>query len=204
VAAVQREWAIEVAVCALFVALAPSVCSAAPPTAEQPGDPAATTTKPPLLVRRWYGWQTFAADGAAGALFLTGVADDHNVTLFALSGTTFGFGAPAIHVAHGNWEVALASIGVRIAGPLTGILIGSQSDIRASEDATSSDASSKWAIAGAGIGGLVASAIDGLLLAYDTRLESPAPARNQLLRAELLPQVTVLKRGVFLGYSGQF
>ena len=167
---------------ALLLSLAPDVCAAAPPAAEQLGDPPAAQSSAPLTTRHWYGWQTFAADGAASALFLSAVADDHNSTLFTLSGLTFGLGAPAIHVSHGNWELALASLGLRFAGPFVGAMIGSQSDSRASEAATSADRSSKWAITGVGIGGLVASAIDGLLLSYDTRAPSPsAKTRQQLL-----------------------
>lgn len=205
IATVERGCVIEVAICcAALVGLAPSVCSAVPPAEDPTVEPRSTSAPAAPPARRWYGWQTFAADGAASVLFLTAVADDHNTTLFALSGLTFGLGAPAIHVAHGNWEVALGSLGLRFAGPFIGIMIGSQSDIRSSEDATSSDSSSKWAIAGAAIGGLVASAIDGLLLSYDTRALPATPPRNQLLRADYLPQVVLLKQGVALGYSGQF
>ncbi|MEI9953082.1 MAG: hypothetical protein WDO74_29900 [Pseudomonadota bacterium] len=197
----QRGWIIGVAIgCSLLVHLAPSVCSAAPPAEEPP----TTGSNPPQAARRWYGWQTFAADGVAGTVFLAAVADDHNTTLFALSGLSFGLGAPVIHLSHGNWQVALGSLGLRVAGPFVGALIGSQSDIRVSEDATSTDRSSKWGVAGAAIGGLVASAIDGLLLSYDTRVSSPAPPHNQLLRADSFPQLVVLRQGVGLEYSGQF
>ncbi len=200
-ALVQRAWVIRVAVpCAVFIGLAPDVCPAAPAAEEPP----ATAANPAHGARRWYGWQTFAADGVAGTVFLAAVADDHNSTLFALSGLSFGLGAPAIHLSHGNWQVALGSLGLRVAGPFVGALIGSQSDIRVSEDATSTDRSSKWGVAGAAIGGLVASAIDGLLLSYDTRVSSPAPPHNQLLRADSFPQLVVLRQGVGLEYSGQF
>ncbi len=150
--------------CAEFVALAPGVCSAAPTAAEQAGQPLATGAPLANDTRRWYGFQTFAADGVAGALFLGAVADDHSPVLFGLSGLTFGLAAPAIHLAHGNWDVALGSLGLRVLGPFLGAVIGAQSDTRYSEDATGDAPSSKWATAGVAIGGLVASAIDGLLL----------------------------------------
>ena len=201
-APVERGWLIGLAISCS--ALVPSVCSAVPPTEDPTVEPRSTNAPPTLRPRRWYGWQTFAADGAASALFLAAVADDHSTTLFALSGLTFGLGAPVIHVTHGNWEVGLASLGLRFSGVFVGVMIGSQSDIRVSEDATSSDSSSKWALTGAAIGSLVASAIDGLLLSYDTRVAPVTPHRNQLLRAESLPQVMMLKHGVALGYSGQF
>jgi len=201
VAPVERCWVIGLA---QLVALWPSVCLAVPPAeaqAEEPPKAAADSSHKP---RRWYGWQTFTADGAAGALFLAAVADNHSTTLFGLSGVTFGLGAPTIHLAHGHWDFALASLGLRILGPFVGTAIGAQSDIRMSEDATGNAPSSKWAITGAAIGGLVVSAIDGALIAYDTKEASPAPPKNQLLEAVSLPRVVVLQHGIGLGYSGQF
>jgi hypothetical protein len=136
---------------------------------------------------------------------LGGVADDYNTTLFVFSGLTFALGGPTIHAAHGRWGVAVGSLGLRILGPFLGAIVGAQADIRTSTDAAGGEAShDKWGPAGAAIGGLVASAIDGALIAYDTRPSSPVPPRNQLFRLESLPQIVVLKHGVALGYSGQF
>lgn len=201
IAPVERCWVIG---SALLVALAPSVCLAAPPAEEQVEEPPKVAADSSNKPRRWYGWQTFAADGAAGALFLAAVADNHSTTLFALSGVTFGLGAPSIHLAHGHWDFALGSLGLRILGPFLGAVIGAQSDIRVSDDATGVASSNKWGITGAAIGGLVVSAIDGVLIAYDTKASPPAPPHDQLLRLQSLPQLVVLRHGVGLGYSGQF
>ena len=202
---VQRGWDIWITICcAVFVALAPRVCAAAPLAGEPAAEPPPESSNPPPSARRWYGWQTFSTDGAAGALFLTGVAADHNTALFGFSALTFGFGAPAIHVAHGNWEVALASVGLRIFGPFAGALIGGATDVHMSEDNGGHDSSNKWTLVGVGIGGLVAATLDGLLLAYDTRVSSPPPPRNQLLRLDSFPQLMLLRQGISLGYSGQF
>jgi len=198
---VERCWVIGVA---LLVALAPSVCLAVPPAEAQAEEPPKAVPDSSNKLRRWYGWQTFAADGAAGALFLAATADNHSTTLYALSGVTFGLGAPTIHLAHGHWDFALGSLGLRLLGPFLGAVIGAQSDIRVSEDATGSASSNKWGITGAAIGGLVVSAIDGVLLAYDTNDASPTPPPKQLLRADSLPQLVLLQHGIGLGYSGQF
>ncbi|HKO51030.1 MAG TPA: hypothetical protein VJV79_25150 [Polyangiaceae bacterium] len=186
--------------CAALTALAPRVCSATPPAENTASDSALPRAN---VARRWYGWQTFAADGAAGAFFLAAVADDHNTTLFGLSGLTFALAAPTLHLANGHWDFALGSLGLRILGPFLGAAIGAQSDVRVSEDATGVASSNKWGVAGAGIGGLVVSAIDGLLIAYDTKGSAPVPPRKQLLRLEL-PQLLLLRHGIGLGYSGQF
>ncbi len=197
----ERCWVIGVA---LFVALAPSVCLAVPPAEEQAEEPPKASANSAHQPRRWYGWQTFAADGAAGAFFLAAVADDHNTTLFGVSGVSFGLGAPAIHLAHGHWDFALGSLGLRILGPFLGAVIGAQSDIRVSEDATGATSSNKWGITGAAIGGLVVSAIDGVLIAYDTPVSDTARPHEPLLGAESLPQLVLLRNGIGLGYSGRF
>jgi len=202
----RRGWVIGVAVCgAVSIGLTSGVCWATPATQEPLSVPPTEAANSASDARRWYGWQTFAADGVAGALFLGAVADDHNVTLFGLSGVSFALGAPTLHVVHGRWSVALGSLGLRILGPFVGAVIGAQADVRTCADVDSCGLSSgKWGTAGAAIGGLVVSAIDGALLAYDAPLANPAPPRNQLLKLEPLPQLVVLRHGIGLGYSGQF
>ena len=193
-ALVQRRWLVGSAMLWAFSnALSPRVCAATPPTEKRASEPPASEN-PPRQAWRWYGWQTFAADGAAGALFLAATADNHSTTLYALSGVTFGLGAPTIHLAHGHWDFALGSLGLRLLGPFLGAVIGAQSDIRVSEDATGSASSNKWGITGAAIGGLVVSAIDGVLLAYDTNDASPTPPPKQLLRADSLQQHELWQR----------
>jgi hypothetical protein len=206
---------VEVAVsAALIFGLSPVVCSAASPAQvaspvqsaqeEAAATPANEANVLPI-VRRWYGWQTFAVDGVAAGLFVGAVADQHNTALFGVSAITFGFGAPAIHVAHGHWDLALGSLGLRIIGPLLGAALGSQFDVHTSNDGPgAADSSSKWTAAGVAIGGLVASVTDGLALAYDAQIPTSVRPRNQLLRAEPFPQLMVLRHGAGLGYSGRF
>jgi hypothetical protein len=201
---VHRGWIIGLASpLALFTALTPRVCAATPPVEEPPSAPSTTRASPSRETWRWYGWQTFAADSVAGALFLGAYADHHNTALYALSGVTFGLGAPAIHVAHGRWAIAVGSFGLRILGPVVGGVIGAGADVRHSENNGGDDSHGKWAALGAGIGGLVVSAIDGVLLAHDPEL-SPLPPRAQSLLSHSLPEVVLLRQGVALGYSGQF
>src|SRR6478735_10607874 len=198
----QRGWSI--AVVTWFVGLIPSVCVAAPPAESMAAEP---DVRGANEARRWYGWQIFTADLTAGALFLGAVADDHNSALFGLSGFSFGLGGPTIHAAHGRWDVALGSLGLRVLGPGVGAVIGVQADTpRAVSDSGGENTAGRWALTGVAIGGLVASALDGLLLSYDTPPSSPnaGRARNQLLRMESLPQLLVLQQGLGLGYSGQF
>ena len=188
----------------VFVWLSPNVCNAAPPTDEQLAEPPEVDSSTPRVGRRWYGSQTLATDAAAGALFLGAIAANRNAPLFTLSGLTFAAGAPAIHVAHGNWELSLASVGVRAFSTFCGAMIGFSADDHGVRDASGNTSSDKWTLVGVGIGGLLASATDGLLFAYDTRAPKPTPPHNQLLRAAPLPQLVVLRHGVALGYSGQF
>ncbi|HET7542311.1 MAG TPA: hypothetical protein VFK05_20725 [Polyangiaceae bacterium] len=189
---------------AVLFTLAPRVCAASAASEETPDAPPTSSADRAPEVRRWYGWQTFTTDGVAGALFLGAIAADYNSTLFGLSGVSFGLGTPAVHLAHGHWGVAIGSLGMRILGPFVGAAIGASGDVRYQDYAGGGggDTSGKWTAIGAGIGGLVVSTIDGALLAYDR--ESPRPARNQLLLANSLPQVVVLRHGIGLGYSGQF
>src|SRR6478735_7983019 len=119
----QRGWSI--AVVTWFVGLIPSVCVAAPPAESMAAEP---DVRGANEARRWYGWQIFTADLTAGALFLGAVADDHNSALFGLSGFSFGLGGPTIHAAHGRWDVALGSLGLRVLGPVVGAVIGVQAD----------------------------------------------------------------------------
>ncbi|HET7538658.1 MAG TPA: hypothetical protein VFK05_02265 [Polyangiaceae bacterium] len=188
---------------ACLMALGPRVGSAAPPTEEPAPKLPATSAAPPRETWRWYGWQTLAADGVAGAIFLVAYADDHNPALFGLSGVSFALGAPAIHVAHGRWAVAMGSLGLRILGPCVGAVIGAGADVRASQDAAGGgDTHGKWTAVGAGLGGVVVSAIDAAILAHDPHWSRPPPPSERALSP--LPQLLVLRQGIGLTYSGQF
>jgi hypothetical protein len=127
------------------------------------------------------------------------------VSLYGSSALVFGFGAPVVHVAHHHWDYALCSLGLRVMAPSLGLLIGSQSG----PDTTRSDSahdnrSTSWATAGAAIGGVAASLVDGWILAYDEQPAVPAaePPRNQRLKVEAYPSLSLIPRGAMLGLSG--
>ncbi|MEO7032276.1 MAG: hypothetical protein ABI548_00510 [Polyangiaceae bacterium] len=160
---------------------------------------------PPLAeVRHWYGWQTFTADGVAAGLFVGAVADHQNTALYGSSALVFGLGAPVVHLAHRHWEYALCSLGLRVAGPFLGALLGRQGDGETrSTDGLVENASVKYTIIGVAIGGAAASLIDGFVLAYDQGpAAAPEPERNQLLRVQAFPSLKLLPHGALLGLSG--
>lgn len=189
----------------LLVGLAPRVCSAAAPAGEETRESPVNEARTTQTVRHWYGWQIFASDGVAGGLFLGAVTNDHDSSLFGVSALTFALGAPTIHLAHGHWDLALGSLGLRIMGPLFGAVLGGSYDIHtSSDDSGPQDSSSKWTTTGVAIGCLVASAIDGLVLAYDIRPSTTGRSRNQLLNLQTFPQLIVLRHELGLGYSARF
>jgi hypothetical protein len=198
-----KRWQLRAAflMAALVGCAVPRICRADPAQPSSDGAGAKDVT----YLRRWYGWQTFTTDGVAAGLFLGAVADHDSTPLFGTSAIAFGLGAPIVHLAHGQWEMAIGSVGLRIAGASLGALIGSQSDVRTSSDGAGdrgADASAKWTTVGVALGGLAASAMDGLVLAYDTR--PVARHGNQLLRVDAFPQIVLLRSGLALGYSGAF
>ncbi len=143
----------------------------------------------------------------SGALFVAAIADQRNPALFGSSALTFGFGAPIIHLAHRRWDTALGSFGLRLAGPLLGLAIGSMADTRrGADDASGSraDSSEKWATLGVAIGAVTASVLDGSLLAYDTRERPPETSRRGSLLASAVPRLTMQRRGLALGYALRF
>jgi hypothetical protein len=83
---------------------------------------------------RWYGWQTLALDlgtyaVASGTLVATGrfESTDPDATHIAIASTWLGtylLGAPIIHAAHGHWDRAGMSLGMRAGGWFVGALGG--------------------------------------------------------------------------------
>src|SRR5262249_38636350 len=77
--------------------------------------------------RRWYGGQTLAVDGAAVAV-LVGSAGANFRAGGYLALAVYALGPPAVHVTHGNYGRAGASLGIRLVAPavllFAGTLIG--------------------------------------------------------------------------------
>lgn len=159
---------------------------------------------PPVSARRWYGWQTFTTDGIAGGLFVGAVAADRNTALYGSSAVVFGLGAPLVHLAHGHWEYALCSVGLRVALPLLGAVIAAPADVKSSDDgAASGAASAKWTTVGVALSGVAASLFDGFVLAYDQALVTRAqPESDRGLSLSPYPSLRLLPRGALFGVSG--
>jgi hypothetical protein len=74
----------------------------------------------PVTKRRWYGWQTLVMDAVSIGLILAALDDDvgNGAAIAGLVG--YGFGAPIVHVAHGQPGKAFASLGLRVGAPFVG------------------------------------------------------------------------------------
>jgi hypothetical protein len=138
--------------------LATGVCD---PSAGLPCDP--QDEVPPVEVKaandeqkEWYGGQTLVVDGVSFGAAL----------LFPPLGlTTYLIGGPGTHLSHGRPGMALLDLGLRVALPLAGFLIGS-----AASSCHSSGEGVPCGLFGAGIGVLIgaatASMIDVFALSY--------------------------------------
>ncbi len=147
--------------------------------------------------RRWYGWQTLSADGAALLLALSAVglsqgssADTTALSVPALLGYEFAPGV--IHFAHGNPGRAFASMGVRLGVPLAAAFVGATAASGCDDYGCEAGGAAVGFLLG--IGG--AMAIDAAVFAYDE--QSPPPTA----RTSLLPLVSVTSRGAVLGLAG--
>jgi hypothetical protein len=104
----------------------------------QVSPPPSTYVPPPRWIAerpretRWYGYQTLITDGVALGLFAGAMAtlrlciswssnhtsscDNHTSEMLGVSSfAVYGFGAPIVHGAHGNWGKAGISLGMRAA-----------------------------------------------------------------------------------------
>lgn len=69
----------------------------------------------PLDVR-WYGWEIIPLDVLAILAVTLGVVYDEPAVV-AVGATTFGLGAPAVHLSHGHPYDAALSLGARVLAP---------------------------------------------------------------------------------------
>ena len=179
-----------------------SPCLAQIAPTEAPAPITDATERPKL---EWYGWQTLAVDGAATGLFLSATADRGSTVLYGLSGVTYAIGAPSIHLGHGQWEMSIASLGVRVVTPLLGAAVGSYYDNCQTASVTTgprSACSSKWETTGIAIGGLIAAVVDGLVFAYQPARQTGASARHAVSAPfSAGPSATLMPKGVMLGWT---
>lgn len=131
-----------------------------------------------------YAGLTLSSDGTAAGLALGGLSpiSNKNETVIALGALLFVAGAPSIHLIHGERGKALGSLGIRIALPLIGVLVGERlgpgDNVCATHEGDGGGCpprATRGQLIGAGIGAAVAIAFDAVLLAR-TRVSDPGIA----------------------------
>jgi len=156
--------------------------------------------------RKWYGWQTLAADGTSLAALTiavvlsnraAGSSDQKGVSANATGLVWFGLlgyelGPGVIHFVHKNPGRGFASMGVRLGLPLAGAIVGAA--------AASSCTGFACEEGGAGLGIVLgmagAIALDAAVFAYED------PQKPNPRGLGLLPLVSVTPRQAWLGFGG--
>ena len=155
----------------------------------------------------WYGGQTLGVDGVALALFALGAANGGSnpstaTSLMVTSGITYVLGGPVIHIAHGRYGTAAASLGVRLAAPVVGGAVGGVAGAvlfgAASNSTGALIGGATGAIFGLGTGVIVASVLDSAVLAHRT---ARAPERTGF---QWSPVAAPVKGGATAGVVGRF
>jgi hypothetical protein len=143
-----------------------------------------------------YRMQTLAVDGITAGLFIGSVESHDSILsnhLLELGIAGLLVGAPTVHLLHGRWKSAGATVALRITLPLVGAWIGGQIG-PTREQCGDCSAQDQHAAEGAGLGVLAAMALDTWLLAGDDDARTPA----------IVPSVRATNNGVSLGFSGRF
>jgi len=169
------------------------LCLMLAPTAHAQGDPGSAPADLPALRERlqlrepmaprvervWYGWQTLLADGATGAVLLGLLIGEEEADPIWVALAVWGLATPLIHVAHGNYAHAFASVGLRAGSVAVSFLVFVFTLFAAwgSDDGSGIMALTWVAIVSSVIG---VAAIDAGILAYEERTVSPGSATLQL------------------------
>jgi len=148
----------------------------------------------PEMETHWYGWQVLAADAAGiiGTIGCTTAADS------AVCVVPFMIAAPTVHLSHGRPLQALASLGLRVALPIAGAIIGAQA---------ANCTEGEWlcgvgeAALGVLIGTVTASMVDAFSLSTEVR-ERPTATPSRL--SFLAPSVSAGPNGASFGLRGSF
>ena len=158
----------------------------------------------------WFGWQNLAIDGAALAMFTTGLAlegaevgsEDSRGWLFLISYSTFALGSPIVDWVHGNAGLGLGSLSLRL---LTGVLllVGLVSDILACEEVDGEDVPDEEKVpCSAGEGWLVAGAFGAIgAVILDSSLDRGKVSGRS---ASLPISLAVRRDGALLALRGAF
>jgi hypothetical protein len=129
----------------------------------------------------YYGWQTLTVDAAAVVLagVVAATADVEPEPFNVFAATWYGVSAvaaPAVHYAHDNWPIGMASFGMRTLLPPVFGFFGLLASCTANEEFEGECARPGWAT-GSVIGLSGAALIDGLLLGYELTSDPPPPPR---------------------------
>ena len=145
----------------------------------------------------WYGWKVLAAD-AAGILGTVSCVSFLEAEACVIP---YFIAAPTVHLTHGRPMHALASVGVRLAFPIAGAIVGAQlANCSAQSDHLNLCGLSEIGM-GILIGTVVASAFDMAVLSTETR-ERPAATPSRL--SFLSPSVSAGPNGTSFGLRGSF
>ena len=161
----------------------------------------------------WYGWQTLLVDGVSLGTIPLELAPSASFArtpsasyLFLGSLSSYAFGAPLVHVAHGHWGRGVADLGLRVgavaAGSLAGAALGTPSGLSSCEATFAGcfAAGSNGLAVGAMIGAVLASLVDASLLARDTKPGETTPTRS----LTWAPSAAMTRGGGTAGLAGSF
>ena len=182
-----------------------------------PPDPYVPDTAGPHP-RRWYGWQTLAADTAAIALFSGGVAwalsnplgadDGPALGLVGASYAIYVLGAPVVHFVHGSSKKGFGDIALRLFGPPLAGAVGAGLCTAVCSNGGGGDLGDLRPLVGFVFGtmaGLIAVPIvDAAALAYDPATSRAAP-RHARVELSWVPDLAIRRDGgVVAGVRGGF
>lgn len=163
-------------------------------------DEPAIASRPPPRPPSWYGRELLLADGIALLLVATCAETipqgGHATARRCIAPLTIA--GPAVHLSHDRIDRAAFSLGLRLALPLAGGLIGSRFPCK---DADGHPCFIGYEFAGALVGAAAAMVVD-LAIAYEpSGPPSPAPPRRA---ACLAPSLAPIPGGFAIGVGGWF
>jgi hypothetical protein len=201
----------------------------APVPAARARDPKPDSVAPPAPAPEstpWYGWQTLTVDAATAALITTSVVMDANKPNSPESNRVgyvglglYAVGPALVHALHGRPLASLASVGVRLAGPIAGAIagfcVGVVIIIPAALVQSAWHGDKHWLLPAVGVAtitGFGAGVLGPILLdaielsrarrtSSATQLRQTGPTRSA---SAVIPGFSVSQTGASLGLSGQF
>jgi hypothetical protein len=188
----------------LVVLAAPAVARADEMTWNNPPGMAAYPAPPTITRDISYAHQTLISDGIAAVMITAGFLKrdpDGGLALFLVGLDVYGLGAPIVHLGNGQIGNGFKSLGVRLALPMLGAMLGGQvgpkDQLRCADGSgCSSDRQSSVGLAiGLGAGALAAVVIDAHYFAHKQVVE---------LAPQFAPTVSYNRTGLSVGFSGSF